>query len=469
MDSNGILGLPNLDFMSSGMYPQSQQDKTEYAAPNQLPAGAQAVAMNAAYEAKTNPVTGDPMAHFNSGGIAALRYDDGGDVQQQAPAYTNDDKGNLVDASGKVVATAEARNDPYIQSIYFNKNSPVASDPAEAQALYDLKSTDPKQYYSQVADKLGSQIINSYGQNQNYDTEYNQLQSLKDVAPADYYRNQLGFKANSMGWQVGQNTGDRNAPTQQEIQSMIPQAQAAGLDPNQISSILNNNFSQARNQNVQRIATLAETGGSGFNFQKDLQPILQNVGLAALGAGAAGAFAPAVGAAGAAGTAEAAGAGSTLADAGLGFSDLQNAYKAYGLGKNLYGVAQSGGQNLGADIGAAKGLYSLGNTLSAAQGGVMHSSSGIGSLGSYSDGGQLLKGDGTGLSDDIPATIGGKQPARLADGEFVISSDVVSALGGGSTDSGAKKLYAMMDRIRKNAHGTKRQIRAINDKKILPA
>ena len=78
MGSNGISGLPNLDFMSNGMYPQSQQDKTEYAAPNQLPAGAQAVAMNAAYEAKTNPVTGDPMAHFNSGGIAALREDDGG-------------------------------------------------------------------------------------------------------------------------------------------------------------------------------------------------------------------------------------------------------------------------------------------------------------------------------------------------------------------------------------------------------
>jgi hypothetical protein len=92
-----------------------------------------------------------------------------------------------------------------------------------------------------------------------------------------------------------------------------------------------------------------------------------------------------------------------------------------------------------------------------------------GDLGSYSDGGRLLKGGGTGLSDDIPATISGKQPARLADGEFVVSSDVVSALGGGSTDAGAKKLYAMMDRIRKNAHGTKRQIRAINDKKVLPA
>jgi hypothetical protein len=102
-----------------------------------------------------------------------------------------------------------------------------------------------------------------------------------------------------------------------------------------------------------------------------------------------------------------------------------------------------------------------------AQGGIAGLNSG--DLGSYSDGGRLLKGGGTGLSDDIPATIGDNQPARLADGEFVVSSDVVSALGGGSTDAGAKKLYAMMDRIRKNAHGTKRQIRAINDKKVLPA
>ena len=471
MGSNGISGLPDLDFMSSGMYPQSQQDKTEYAAPNQLPAGAQAVAMNAAYEAKTNPVTGDPMAHFNSGGIAALRYDDGGDVQQQAPAYTNDDKGNLVDASGNIVATVEARNDPYIQSIYFNKNSPVASDPSEAQALYDLKSKDPKQYYSQVADKLGSQIINSYQGNQNYDTEYNQLQSLKDVAPQDYYRNQLGFKAQSMGWQAGQNTGDRNAPTQQEIQSMIPEAQAAGLAPDQISSILNTNFGQARNQNVQRIASLAETGGSGFSFQKDLQPILQNVGIAALTAGAAGALAPAAGvaetgAAGAAG-AEAAGAGSTLADTGLGISDLQNAYKAYGLGKNLYGVASTGGRNIGADIGAAKGIYNLGNTLTAAQGGLMNGG-GIASLGSYSDGGQLLKGPGDGMSDHIPATIVGKQPARLADGEFVIPADVVSHLGNGSTDAGAKHLYKMMDKIRKARTGNPKQGKQINANKFLP-
>jgi hypothetical protein len=75
---------------------------------------------------------------------------------------------------------------------------------------------------------------------------------------------------------------------------------------------------------------------------------------------------------------------------------------------------------------------------------------GLGSLGSYSDGGRLLKGPGDGVSDSIPATIGSKnQPARLADGEFVIPARIVSELGNGSTDAGAKKLYAMMDRVQR--------------------
>lgn len=93
---------------------------------------------------------------------------------------------------------------------------------------------------------------------------------------------------------------------------------------------------------------------------------------------------------------------------------------------------------------------------------------GLSSLGGYSDGGQLLKGPGTGLSDNIPATINGKQPARLADGEFVVSADVVSALGGGSTEAGAKVLYDMMERVRKAAHGTKQQIKKVNPAKVLP-
>jgi hypothetical protein len=74
---------------------------------------------------------------------------------------------------------------------------------------------------------------------------------------------------------------------------------------------------------------------------------------------------------------------------------------------------------------------------------------GISALGGYSDGGRMLRGPGDGVSDSIPATIGGKQPARLADGEFVIPARIVSEIGNGSSEAGARKLYAMMDRIQK--------------------
>jgi hypothetical protein len=75
-------------------------------------------------------------------------------------------------------------------------------------------------------------------------------------------------------------------------------------------------------------------------------------------------------------------------------------------------------------------------------------------LGGYSDGGRLLRGPGDGVSDSIPATIGNKQPARLADGEFVVPARIVSELGNGSTEAGARKLYAMMDRVQKARRGT---------------
>ena len=91
-----------------------------------------------------------------------------------------------------------------------------------------------------------------------------------------------------------------------------------------------------------------------------------------------------------------------------------------------------------------------------------------GHLGSYSDGGRLLKGPGDGMSDDIPAKIGRKQPARLADGEFVVPADVVSGIGNGSTDAGAKRLYQMMDRVRSARTGSKKQGREIKAEKYLP-
>ncbi len=94
---------------------------------------------------------------------------------------------------------------------------------------------------------------------------------------------------------------------------------------------------------------------------------------------------------------------------------------------------------------------------------------GISDLGGYSDGGRMLKGPGDGMSDSIPAQIGGKQPARLADGEFVVPADVVSHLGNGSTDAGAKQLYKMMDRIRTQRTGKKKQAPEVNPGKAMPA
>jgi hypothetical protein len=73
------------------------------------------------------------------------------------------------------------------------------------------------------------------------------------------------------------------------------------------------------------------------------------------------------------------------------------------------------------------------------------------------------------MSDSIPAKIGTKQPARLADGEFVIPADVVSHLGNGSTDAGSKRLYAMMAKIRSARTGKKKQAPAVNVNKFLPA
>jgi len=100
-----------------------------------------------------------------------------------------------------------------------------------------------------------------------------------------------------------------------------------------------------------------------------------------------------------------------------------------------HGMAK--GESLRGTLGALHGVEKLTN----------YAKGGISNLGSYSDGGQLLRGPGDGVSDSIPAQIGQHQPARLAEGEFVIPARIVSELGNGSTNAGAQKLYQMLNRI----------------------
>jgi hypothetical protein len=102
----------------------------------------------------------------------------------------------------------------------------------------------------------------------------------------------------------------------------------------------------------------------------------------------------------------------------------------------------------------------------------MAAGGGVAGLGYYSDGGSLMRGPGNGTSDSIPASIEGKREARLADGEFVIPSRIVSELGNGSTEAGARELYKMMDRVqarRRKTVGKNKIAHDANARSELPA
>ena len=124
----------------------------------------------------------------------------------------------------------------------------------------------------------------------------------------------------------------------------------------------------------------------------------------------------------------------------------------------------------GGEFGGAG--YDGGMFSGAQSGDVGFAKGGISNLGDYSDGGRLLRGPGDGVSDSIPATIANKQPARLADGEFVVPARIVSELGNGSTEAGARKLYQMLARVqnaRKKSIGQGRVAVNSRAEKLLPA
>jgi hypothetical protein len=152
----------------------------------------------------------------------------------------------------------------------------------------------------------------------------------------------------------------------------------------------------------------------------------------------------------------------------LGYTALPN---------GIYGVLNADGTYTGIDGKTYDASGVVVPPKTAANGGLMALAGGgmsVGNLGGYSDGGRLLRGPGDGISDSIPATIGADnpQPARLADGEFVVPARIVSELGNGSTEAGARKLYQMMDRVqnaRKKTTGKKQVAANANAQQYLPA
>ena len=82
----------------------------------------------------------------------------------------------------------------------------------------------------------------------------------------------------------------------------------------------------------------------------------------------------------------------------------------------------------------------------------------------------LIEGMGNGgMDDDLRGMIGNKEKIAVSQDEFIIPADVVSMLGDGSSDAGSKKLYEMMDRVRKDKTGTTQQADKIKEQNILPA
>ena len=522
MYSNGIMGLNTpMDVGQNDAYPGSQQLSSQYATPNQSPMNA----LNTGYEPRTDAYGDQMMA---GGGIAALRFDDGGDVQKTESTWTPD-------------------------------------QPVKLQTMTQMLGSEE--------DRAGGKSFNPTEHGYKWDTEYGKFMnpngstlsvnldgSVSSATPAykDYEFNKNGYfqpAGENVTWNPDTSTsaykiGGVEVPIGREhMKGIAALTDASGTPKMQIDEAGQAIFTEPEG--------LRYTG----NFMADTgAPMIAGTllgGTAALAGGAFGSAGTTMAGEAAAGSAPVYSfdapytvsnavpsavpsavpnvatngitaldyaAAETARDAAAGAAAGQ-APAGSGILGNTYGPAAAGMttmQKLALGSLAAKGLTggsggasggaptqtSSQNTTQAtpapivqapmpfafptyspnqsypgmsysptpyaqptlyryAEGGIAGLDSG--DLGGYSDGGRLLKGGGTGLSDDIPATISGKQPARLADGEFVVSSDVVSALGGGSTDAGAKKLYAMMDRIRKNAHGTKRQIRAINDKKVLPA
>jgi hypothetical protein len=167
------------------------------------------------------------------------------------------------------------------------------------------------------------------------------------------------------------------------------------------------------------------------------------------------------------------GVGDAVSNAGIATLGAMEAQAAADAAAQGYGGAGGGtGVGAGGDIGGGSGVGGAEGGYGGGDGGVGYARGGVSHLGDYSDGGRLLRGPGDGVSDSIPATIGRKQPARLADGEFVVPARIVSELGNGSTEAGARKLYAMMDRVqsaRGKTTGKDKVAKNTRSDKYLPA
>jgi hypothetical protein len=494
----------------NAMFPQSQMDKTQYAVPSQMPTSAEVI--NSDYDPQTDPYTGMPAKPFAAGGIATLRFDGENGSQVQDPSS------QVLKGATLVKEGITSDNDGNVQpAIYQLPNgSQISVDPSSGTIM---SATPPTSSYTDPANQRPGyrNIPYAFSSMRGQDTININGVDVPLVAPElviDPNTHQPVTQNGNFVTIQSVSPQPTNAGNLQDIMGTVTPILAAsgwGYGAAQGLGLVGEGSVGMVDSAGNIIGGGAEgaaygTGATGATVSPEFAPVdtpLEGTG-AAPGSSAIPDWATQNADAAAQEAAQTAPYNTAPADiaskAGLSSAAAKKALAAYALGQtglkmlspqasaapsSSYSGAMSGSSNTPAtNMGGVTGYtgevpmggYNAsplqlsrikGSTgdLSYSAGG--KTGGGIATLGSYSDGGQLLKGPGDGMSDNIPAKIGNSQPARLADGEFVIPADVVSHLGNGSTDAGAKQLYVMMEKIRKARTGNKKQGKRINPSKFL--
>jgi len=378
----------------------------------------------------------DPVVRMASGGISGGESQTSTVNQSYANPYVYNPKtGNIEDVTGG--------STPIYSGI--NLNLPSAGKQAFAKSVADTPGYAP----------AGIEQLGATG---------------GDAAPATSSTSAPGQGVSNMATSIGLGLMglSENISSIAPVTAAIANAVGTSIADSQMNSMTD------ANNALSAISAMSDQGVNGVQSVSDASGNISSVSNAAAvnAADAAAVGAPGVGG----GFGSATGPGgigeSGIGEGGFGSESGPGGIGEGGPGDGAPGAGTGGGGGDGAASGeragglaphfkrmAMGGLGSLGG----------YAAGGAPSLGSYSDGGRMLKGPGDGMSDNIPAMIGSKQPARLADGEFVVPADVVSHLGNGSTDAGARQLYKMMDRIRQQRTGKKKQAPEVNPRKAMPA
>ena len=472
-------GLPAIQ---TNMYPQSQEIRTNFATPTQMPTSAEILASD--YDTAVSPYTGE-MARMADGGVAIDPNAQAAYVPAQvnpamqvgivpAPAMPS----TYAPATGSAQATVDnmyrnvlgRRPEASGQQFWMDKvNEGVPTDDirkafstsperqqkealrGQVDTYNNLLAARANEEYNKTLPPANMMPGGKYGRadiaNQVTQNYQDLLGRAPDQAGLDFWTNRglEGAKLNDIKNAIGTSNEYFNLHPESisgNVSNLYKgvlgrEADQPGLDywSNQIKSGMSFDDVQKAFRSSQELANPVTanpvTGGVGGPSQADIDAYLAanpttvrtydaktqkyvapNVTQAQIDAWKART------------------AGNTDLFAGMDPAVLQTMYTDYQRNQQNQGGGANGGM--------------MPNALRYANGGGI---AGAYNLGSYSDGGRLLKGPGDGVSDDIPAVIGQNQPARLAEGEFVIPARIVSELGNGSTDAGAKRLYAMMDNI----------------------